>query len=213
MIQATHVDLVFPARGATIPTDHGYALYAALSHHVPAVHQVDWLSVHPIGGKPLGQQVLALGRGSSVTLRVPVERIGTVLPLAGTTLEILGSKLMLGAPNVRALEAAASLDARIVIIKLTNVPEKGDGSLDVAAIHERFEGEARRQLGKLGITQPFAITGRRSVTVHGQRVLGFSMRVTDLGPEASIRLQIEGIGGKRTMGGGVFRPTRSRDAA
>lgn len=209
----THVDLVFPVRGATIPIDHGYALYAALSHHVPAIHRVDWLAVHPIGGNLLGRQLIALGRGSSVTLRLPVEQIGTVLPLAGVTLEILRSRVMLGAPNVRALEASPSLDARIVIIKLTNVPEKSDGSLDVVAVRERFETEARRQLGELKITQPFEITGRRSVTVHGRRVVGFSMRVRDLDPEASVRLQIEGIGGKRAMGGGVFRPTRSKGAA
>lgn len=207
MIPPTHVDLAFPVRGTTVPLDHGYALYAALSRCLPAVHQVDWLSVHPIGGKPLGQQVLALGRGSRVTLRLPVERIGMVLPLAGAILDLLGSKLVLGPPNVRPLEAAPSLDARIVVIKLTNAPEKGNGSLDVEAMRERFVVEARRQLGELGIAQPFEITGRRSIMVRGRRVIGFSMRVTDLDPEASIRLQIEGIGGKRAMGGGVFRPT------
>ena len=32
------VDLLFPARGDAVPTDHAYPLYAALSRAVPAFH-------------------------------------------------------------------------------------------------------------------------------------------------------------------------------
>jgi CRISPR-associated endonuclease/helicase Cas3 len=174
------------------------------------VHRADWLAVHPVGGKRIDRETLALGRGSSVTLRLPVERIGIVLPLAGATLELRGATLVLGAPSIRALEPAPSLDARMVIIKLTNVPEKGDGSLDVVALRARFEAEARRQLNALGIGGILAITGRRSITVDRKRVVGFSVRVSELDADGSLRLQVEGIGGKRTMGGGVFRRTRWR---
>lgn len=204
----THVDLAFPARGGVIPLDHGYALYAALSHKLPAVHEADWLGVHPIGGKVLGRDTLALGPGSTVTLRVPVERIGTVLPLAGAILELHRSRLVLGVPSVRALAPVPSLDARLVLIKLTNPPTKADGSLDVVVLRERFETEARRQLDALGIACSFEITGRRSLTVRGRRVIGFSARAHGLGAGESIRLQIKGLGGKRSMGAGMFRPTR-----
>jgi hypothetical protein len=98
----------------------------------------------------------------------------------------------------------------VVIIKLTHMPEKSNGSIDVVALREGFEAEVRRQLGALGITGGFEITGRRSITVGGRRVIGFSMRVGGLDADQSLRLQIEGIGGKRTMGGGVFRRTRGK---
>lgn len=208
-----HVDLVFPARGNTIPLDHGYTLYSALSRRVSALHRADWLAVHPIGGKPLGREALTIGRGSSVTLRLPVDRIETTLPLAGASLNLQGSKLVLGAPSIRALAPAAALDARIVIIKLTKRTRKSDGSLDVDALREGFEAEARRQLDALGIGRPLTVTGRRSMAVQGRRVIGFSVRVTELEPEESLHLQIDGIGGKRTMGCGVFRPTRSKEVA
>ncbi len=32
------VDLCFPVLGQTLPSDHGYALYAALSRVLPALH-------------------------------------------------------------------------------------------------------------------------------------------------------------------------------
>ena len=114
---------------------------------------------------------------------------------------------------MRVLAPAPSLDSRLVIIKLTNAPAKADGSLDIVAIRERFEAEARRQLDALGIACSFEITGRRSLTVRGRRVIGFSTRARGLGTEESIRLQIEGLGGKRAMGAGVFRPTRGAAAS
>ncbi len=35
----TWIDLAFPLRGETLPLDHGYALFAASSRVVPALHQ------------------------------------------------------------------------------------------------------------------------------------------------------------------------------
>lgn len=35
----THVDVAFPVTGTTVPLDHGYALYAALCHRLPALHE------------------------------------------------------------------------------------------------------------------------------------------------------------------------------
>lgn len=208
----THVDLIFPARGGTIPLDHGYVLYAALSRAIPALHQAEWLAVHPIGGTPFGRSMLALRRGSAVALRLPVDHIGTALPLAGRTLDLHGTRVSLAAPNIRPLQPSRSLDARIVVIKLTGAPEGAGGKLDLEAVRARYEAEMQRQLDKLGIARPFALSGRRCITVKGRRVIGFSTRVRDLEGEESLRLQIEGLGGKRAMGAGVFRPTRGANA-
>jgi len=212
MNQPTHVDLVFPARGRSVPLDHGYALYGALSRRAPALHGADWFAVHPIGGTKLDQQTLALGRTSSVTLRIPPERIRDVLCLAGAVLDVRGATLALGAPMVRPLEPAPSLDARLVVIKLTRVPRRSDGTLDTTTMQERFVAEAERQLTLLGIARRIETAGRRSITIAGRRVLGYSVRVAALDPEESLLLQVNGLGGKRTMGCGVFRPTR-RDQA
>jgi CRISPR-associated protein Cas6 len=48
------------------------------------------------------------------------------------------------------------------------------------------------------------------VTIHGKVVVGFAMRIADLGPEDSVRLQQGGIGGRRRFGCGLFVPDPGR---
>ena len=44
------IDLAFELRGAEIPLDYGYALFAALSRVVPRLHGDRRVGVHPIRG-------------------------------------------------------------------------------------------------------------------------------------------------------------------
>jgi CRISPR-associated protein Cas6 len=211
MTNPSHVDLVFPVRGKTIPRDHGYALYGALSRAVPELHGVGWLAVHGIGARSLGPETLTLHPSGSLRMRIPIDRIGAVLPLAGKNIEIVGRPLVIGVPSVLPLQAAPILDARMVVIKLTNGARQ-DGlpfaPLDFAV---RFQAEASRQLARLGIANELRILGRSSIRVAGRRVIGCAVQVAGLSGEHSIVLQVRGIGGKRTMGCGVFRPARSSD--
>jgi CRISPR-associated protein Cas6 len=207
------LDLSFPIQGERVPRDHGYALYGALSRAIPALHGASWLGVHPLGGALADDATLLFGRHPHLRLRLPADRIADVLPLAGARLDVGGAALRLGAPRVHALAPVASLDARMVAIKLTRAPrrqhpELGRETLDVAGFLERYTAEIRRQLDSIGIGQSFELRGRRSVTVAGRRVVGYSVRVIGLGVGESITLQERGIGGKRRMGCGVFRPTR-----
>ena len=48
-----------------------------------------------------------------------------VLPLAGQTLAVAGATLSLGIPQVFQLIPAATLDARLVVVKVTRPPLKG----------------------------------------------------------------------------------------
>jgi hypothetical protein len=43
------------------------------------------------------------------------------------------------------------------------------------------------------------------VAIDDRKVVGFSLRVTGLTPEQSIKVQEQGIGGRRRMGCGLFR--------
>lgn len=199
-----HVDMSFPIRGGTIPRDHGYALYGALSRAIPSIHGADWIAIHGIAAKQEDAN-LTLARAGRLRIRVPSERIGELLALAGTSIEISGRPVEIGAPTVHPLIPAAILDARLVVIRLTGgIPKPFDNE----AFERRFLAEARRQLAALGTTGDLVISGRQSVRVGGQRVIGCSVRVGGLSSDDSINLQIAGIGGKRTMGCGVFRPAR-----
>ena len=199
-----YVDMSFPIRGKTIPRDHGHALYGALSRAIPSVHGADWIAIHGIAAKQADEN-LTLERAGRLRIRVPSDRIGELLALAGTSVEIAGHPVEIGAPTVHPLVPAAILDARLVVIRLTGGIRK---PFDNEAFERRFLAEARRQLAALGATGELVISGRQSLRVGGQRVIGCSVRVGGLSCDDSIKLQVEGIGGKRTMGCGVFRPAR-----
>lgn len=200
------VDLAFSLLGtgsAHLPRDHGHALYGALCRELPALHGAEWLGVHPIGGLPLDRDTLRLDRGSQLRLRLPAARIADVLRLAGKRLEVAGSAIRIGAPTVYALAPANELDARLVLVKLTR---SGAPYADVFA--DRYRIELARQLSALGIDRPLELCGLRRITVGGRRLAGYAVRVRDLEPAESLRLQEAGLGGKRRMGCGIFRPTR-----
>lgn len=208
----TMIDLSFPATGETVPRDHGYALYAAITNALPPLHEVDWLGVHPIGGRS-GGSLIHLSRKSSVRLRVPAEKIPAVLGLAGRRLSLNGSKVALGPPTVHSLDPASSLDARVVLLKLTRPPTR-DSEHEGRRVHDndamatRYEEELRRQLSALDISGRIELCGRRTVTIRDKRLIGFSVRVSGLSSAASMRLQERGLGGRRAIGCGLFRPTR-----
>jgi CRISPR-associated endonuclease/helicase Cas3 len=210
----TIVDLSFPFAPVDVPRDHGYALYGALSRAAPALHEARWLGVHPLSGQLAAGETLRTSLRSGLRLRLPSEKIAETLPLAGKTLEVRGVRLTLGAPSVHPIIPAASLDARLVLVKLTSVPkhehaELGRQTLDLAKMAPRVEAELGKQLDRLGVRARAELRGHGRITVGGRSVIGFSVRVSGLNADESICLQAEGLGGKRRMGCGIFRPTRA----
>jgi len=95
--------------------------------------------------------------------------------------------------------SASSLYARIVTIKPFTEPEP-------------FLEAARRQLMTLGIDATLELPRdgrtryRRIICIHGKKVVGFSLVVHGLSDQDSITLQSLGLGGRRTMGCGLFNP-------
>lgn len=207
MIDDTYVDFAFPIGQATVPVDHGYALYSALSAKLPELHEASWLAVHPLGGERDGETLHITPR-SRLKLRIPLSRLPVVLPLVGTTISVAGASLRLGAPQIFQLETRASLDARLVLIRLTTPVLPKNEVASESEFARRFQDEASRQLTKLGIRGGLTLHGQRRITVAGQRLLGFSVRVDGLNADESLVLQIRGLGGKHRMGCGIFRPTR-----
>lgn len=201
------IDLVFPVQGSELPTDHAYPLYAALAGRLPALHNGELsIAIASIGGNYVGSGKLAVGPHSKLRLRLPVEQIPTVLPLAGSPLEIAGQRLRLGVPRVVALIPAPAVVARLVTIKGFTEPAE-------------FVEAARRQLdalnvaGELGI--PLIESGtragqprRRVLRIKGKQVVGYSLQVTGLTAADSITLQEAGLGGRRKLGCGFFVPIR-----
>lgn len=186
-----YVDLAFRIVGNTIPVDHGYALYSAISHVVPEVHGARNIGVHPIRGVYHGNGTLRLAEHSRLTVRLPDDDIKTYLKLAGKRLTLTGNVLTVGVPEVRMLRPVASLRARLVTIRGFLEP---DGFLQAV----------RRQLESLGLSGELALGDRRTFRVKEKQIVGFELYVTELDAEESLTLQEAGLGGRRHMGCGVF---------
>lgn len=198
------IDLVFSLQEvAPIPADHGYALYAAVSRLIPEVHAENGVAIHPIGGRQTGDRRLSLTPSSSLGFRLAAERIATLLPLAGKTLELSGGKVRVGMPQTRPLVPATALRSRLVVIKVAH-------SSGNALTAEAFAAAARKQMHDLGVASEAVlhVGKRRTLRVKQRDIVGYEVMVDGLTADESITLQEYGIGGKRHMGCGVFVAAR-----
>lgn len=200
------VNLWFPVRGEYLYADQNHRLLASLSKQCPAIHKIKNLSINTIAGIPDKQGKIALTRSSKLLIRLPVEAIAQIYSLAGQTLTIGSYAIKLGNPELQTLQPVNTLQARLVTIKGYTEPqsflEAAQRQLDALEIKANIDipandkGEPKRLTLKINKAEQ-----KRSYTV-----VGFSVIVKDLKPEDSIKLQAQGIGGKRRMGCGVFYP-------
>jgi CRISPR-associated protein Cas6 len=200
------VELSFGVIGQTLPADHGYGLYSAIAHLCSELHEQEGVSIQTISGEPDSQGKIYLSRQSRLKIRLPYEpeKIGLVLPLAGQQLTIGKHEIQLGIPQIFPLYPVDKLRSRIVTIKKFQEPEP-------------FKEAAQRQLDAWGIRGtlilPLNETGepsRKAIKIKTYSVVGFSLIVTDLNDEDSLKLQGVGLGGKHRMGCGIFNPLPRR---
>lgn len=194
-----YVVVHFPAQGRQLPADHGQALYSAITGQLPALRGAAWLGIELFSGVPWREGIIVLPtRGASLRLRIPADRYGYVIPLAGCRLDITGHAVHLGIPAARPLQPSRSLYARMVTIEGFNEPEP---LLDAA----------RRQLDALGLKADLELPvdeqghfHRHIIKIHGHSIIGFSLAAHNLNDDDSLHLQGTGVGENRAMGCGIF---------
>jgi CRISPR-associated protein Cas6 len=187
-------DVGFPVQGGPLPFDHGYALFGALCHALGDLHGAPWLQVLPLAASRSGADSLRPGNHpATLRLRVTPERIGTVVALAGQTLEVAGTRLLVGVPSVYPLRPSRALVSRLVTFK---------NHLEEATFVERAASELARKTAYA----EFKVGRRLVVHVAGSKVVGFGLAVRGLSDSDSLRLQYEGLGGRQRFGCGVFGP-------
>jgi CRISPR-associated protein Cas6 len=191
----TYVELQFPFTGKTLPSDHGYGLYGAISRIIPEAHSADWLAIETLPGVARGDGVTQLDPQARLKIRILQDRVPLMLELAGKRLEVDGHAIRLGAPQIFLLKPAMALYARIVTIKGFTEPEP-------------FLDAVCRKLDELGVKGEPVVGPRRVVRVGNHTVVGFALAIHELSDEGSIILQEQGIGGRRRMGCGFFSPIK-----
>ncbi len=199
-----YVDLKFPITGHTIPFNHGYPLYGAISHQFPVIHNLETLSIHPITGKPEFPHLLHLTEDSYLCLRLPINQVPLIYRLAGKTLTLNQHKIRLGLPESQFITPNHYLYSRLVVIRGFDDPQP-------------FLEAAQRQLNQRNITANLSLITRpqgepirRIIKVKKRTLVGYGVKISDLNEQDSISLQEQGIGGKHKMGCGVFLPCNHR---
>jgi CRISPR-associated protein Cas6 len=222
LLHVPYVELSFGVIGETLPADHGYGLYSAISKQYPKFHDLEDLALNTICGEPNRQGEIVLTENSRLSLRCPSSSLMAILPLAGMHIGLGKHTLRLGNPEIYQLRAYSELKARLVTIKHPS------GKFD-SITPNWFLDACDRQLQALGIqasvgiplneadeparkTMQIKTKGKLDQKQKAQRdkyqIVGYGVIVADLLPEDSILLQVKGIGGKRKMGCGYFVPYR-----
>lgn len=156
-----------------------FALYGALSTALPEIHGAG------LGLAQRGRFLVVRGKDAP---RLPVE------------VRVNGRAVRLTFVDRVPLRPAPRLLSPIVVVKTTGC---GSSSPDFAA---RVGTELDRQLAAIAPSAKATVgTGRPTVRVHGRHVVGVPVTV-DCRPDDSIAIQAAGLGGKRSMGCGVFFP-------
>jgi CRISPR-associated protein Cas6 len=158
------VELRFTVAGQTIPVDHGYALYGAISRLIPAVHEADWLALDTIRGMPGTHGILRIDSTSSLRLRLPADYLPLLERLTAIKLEIDGHSLLLGHPHVSPLKPEPLLTARFVTIKGFTEPTP-------------FSAALNRQLEALAVKGETTVGPRRVARIGGYAIVGFSVTI------------------------------------
>ena len=193
------LDLCFPVTGTKpVTSDHAYHLYAAVSGVLPVVHGNPDIGVCPIRGEQVGNRKMALTARSELRIRTPEEHVSELLSIAGKKLIIGGEAVRVGVPRLETLKPATALYSRLVTIKLREQPVTQEG----------FSEGVRRQLDKLNVSRQVNLTvgNQHTVCVKRKEIIGFKVLLESLTAEESVTIQEQGIGGRRSLGCGLFLP-------
>jgi len=210
------VDLAFPiVQGSVVPLDHAHLLLGALKGAIPQLAEIR-LGVHPLTGDVFpASGLLNLDRRAVLRLRLDDAFIPLAAPLAGRELRIGSMLIRLGRPTVEMLAPRSALHAAMVVVART-VPRamrgiRPDGRSDrvnrvctgpelVTYIQSRCNPGASVRIGRW-LALRLHNRGPRGTDL---RILGAAVTITDLDPATSLRLQVEGLGGRRAFGCGIM---------
>lgn len=204
------VDVSFPIVGGLVHSDSRYDLLAAVSNVVPCIHGAKRFAIHPITGRQIGNRMIELTSKSCVCIRTGQDQIGELLELAGKTLRLGNAEIKCGyAPSIHQIRPAATLRSHLVTVN------RSDRKVDQLS----FEDAVRRQLCALGVSEQVAVdlperrsrsgevrSAQRTLRIKDREIIGFEVRLHNLDANESLAVQSVGVGGRRSMGCGLFTP-------
>ena len=188
------VDLCFNIRGKTVPVDHGFDLFSGINRLLPLFHEAQDVGLKLIRGRYVGEGLLSLQPNSWLVFRLRSSGLSPYINLAGNSLDLRGHLIQIGVPKTRALNPSPAIYSHLVTTR------NGQDQ-------ERFLTEINRQFSEMSVKAEVHLGDRKTFTVHDKKVVGYSLQILGLSDEDSIKVQEQGLGGRRKMGCGFFEPT------
>ena len=189
------VDMIFSARGKSIPRDHGFVLWRELRACLPWLDAEADAGIHSIRGAPANDDMLLLTQRTKLVLRLPQARVAGAQSLHGRQLDLDGCVLQIGASRLRPLLAFATLYSQLVCTG-------SDDELD-------FLHDITAQLEQLSVACKLLCGRSRAMRAEHTEVRGYSLMLHDLKLEQSTLLQKVGLGEHRKLGCGICVPHKS----
>lgn len=210
-----YLEVQFALRGRTLPADHGYLLYSALKKTVLQEKDLSPdVLLSSIPGVRDRDGMIYLNRSSRLRLRCPADQVQSwYRQLQNAVLDVQGHLVRLVQPRLSLPQPSEMLKARLVTFKLeaidhNEVPRYFLESCQKAL--ERFEIKARPFID----SNAEGDLARRTLRIKNKHIVGYGVIVEGLSDEDSIKLQTQGLGGRKHFGCGWFYPIKEvKDAA
>jgi len=195
------VDVAYTITCRALPVDHAHALMQAVRQALPWFESEVQAGIHPIHVADSGNgwmrpeqpdDLLYLSRRTRLVLRVPKSRVDDAKRLVGQMLTVAGEPMQVTDAATRLLSDLTTIFARYVVTK----------SVESEA---EFLSEAQAQLRAMEIEAKKMLCGMaKQIGTPQGPVSTRSLMLADLTPDASVRLQSEGLGHHRQLGCGIF---------
>jgi CRISPR-associated protein Cas6 len=196
------IDIYYNLSGDKIAVDNSYHLFSAVCRLWDEVHWRDDISIMPIKGPftPPERELTP----HRMMMRVKEGDLPIIKDLVGKTLSLNGAEVKIERlERINPLLPKEKLFSRLVIgkDKTTHRELLDFAREELARIGVNGEAALVARSGDLGNRDPFV---RRTLDIKGVNIVGYALTVDGLSPDDSIRLQEQGIGGRRHFGCGVF---------
>lgn len=193
MTDAEMIDAVFDVSGDTLPADYAFALWQALVSHVPSLAADAAVGVLPLRVSA-SEAGMLLPRRAKLALRLPAGLADAAAALSGHRLDLGVCALQLGSIRLRRIQPYSTLHAHLV---------------SAAEDEVQFVENVMARLAELDIAGKLICGMRNSMTAPDRTIVGYSLVIHDLKPDASLRLQYTGLGADRQFGCGIFVPYKA----
>lgn len=199
------IEQQFRVFGSHVPQDMGSPLHAAICQAVPSLHGRRGLQISPINGTWDGDRVLLTPNS---VLRLRGLESGEALQLNGKVMLVGDAQIVLCEHRTQDTRPSRRLASRVVIYKDKRADPVNPVDADPAQ-QDGFMTYLGRQLHRLGIDTSqvdLQLGRRRAVSIHGKKLLGFSVSLGGLTGTEQETLMASGLGTLHSFGCGVLSP-------